>query len=70
MTACIVHYHWQGPYYDAACTDRRLYCRRPVRDTGWVCEYHRRDPSEGCRCDLDEARARIEAEQITRLIGG
>ena len=75
MTTCIVHYHGQGPYWrndtgSAHEGERRAYCQGVPRHQGvLLCDHHRINTA-GCRCDLDEARARIDADQITRLTGG
>ena len=76
MTTCSVHYHGQGPYYrddsgSAHEGERRAYCQRPRALGTRLCVVHLTlDAAEGCRCDEDEARARIDADQITRLTGG
>ena len=62
---CLVHWH-RGERLPSI--QRLLYCQRPAQPSG-LCEYHQRDKGApgACRCDLDEARARITAGLLAQM---
>ncbi|GEM_PF-4742284 len=72
---CIVHWHGQGAYWrddtgSAHEGERRAYCQAVLQEGMLTCHYHRTHPNSGCWCDLDEAEARIKAEQLGQITGG
>lgn len=62
--SCHVHWQGMGPYYREG--ERRFYCQSPGPYKASLCAFHREFQNEGCACDLDEARARIMADQLAQ----
>ena len=56
---CLVHWH---------IGERRSYCHRRTQADD-LCEYHQRynGSLSACRCDLDEAMARIKVGQLSQI---